>query len=285
LNIGRNNKISIRNDTLATRRVSPFWKDLTKYGTQSSEIRRSKMKPRKPRQVKIDLAVFQKTRWPHFSAQRTIISGGQKLFRELILDNHVSSSLKGPCTHHDVVMHITKHAAKPVEIESIPKELGLRVLLRGKIVFGHPGNCIENVARNYDGMHWWMSEVGLNLGVIASLEPNISRFDALAGRLIYEARSERRLSHRFPPGVIARIASRIDREGLKPHDCLVGTARRELTIWNQKHPNQTIHTFVAAVQSKVKNIRKGAKRRLYLAGDIYKSVCSASSRAEVRTIS
>jgi hypothetical protein len=181
-------------------------------------------------------------------------------------------------------MHIAKHPAKPMEIESIPKELGLRVLPRGKIVFGNPGNCIENVARNYDGMHWWMSEVGLNLGIVASLEPNISQFDALAGRLVYEARSEPRLSHRFPPGVISRIASRIDQKGFKPRDFLVGTARRELAIWNQKHPNQAIHTFVAAVESEVAKIRKGAKRRLYLAGDIYMNR-SASSGAEVRTIS
>lgn len=243
------------------------------------------MKPRKPRPIKIDLAVFQRTRWPHFSAQRTISCGGQKLFRDVILDNHVSSTLKGPCTHRDVVMHMAKHLAKPMEIESIPKEFGLRILPRGKIVFGHLGNCIEKVARNYDGMHWWMSEVGLNFGIVASSEPNISRFDARAGRLIYDARSERRLSHLFPPGVILRIASRIDLEGFKPRDYLVGAARRELAIWNQKHPNQAIHTFAAAVQSKVTKIRRSAKRRLYLAGDIYMNVRPALSGAKLRTIS
>jgi hypothetical protein len=230
------------------------------------------------------LAYLQKTRWPHFSSQRTIISGGQKLFRGLISDNFISSSIKGPCTHREVVMQIVKHSDKPLKLESIPKELGSCILPRGNILFGNPGDCLERIARNYPDMHWWMSDIGLNLGTVPNVSPNISQFDSFAGRLVCEARSKRQLSHRFLPGAIHGIAKMVDKKNFSLLPLLVGGARRELAVWNQKHPNQTIHTFVAAVKSEAPGIRSGAKRRLYLAGDRYMKARPDLSCTEVRTI-
>jgi hypothetical protein len=176
------------------------------------------------------------------------------------------------------VKQIAKHSEKPIPINSLSNALNQTVLPRGRTIFGFPGNYLDQIARNYDGMRWWVSENGVNMEVIASIGGNISPFDERAGRLMFEARSHRLSNGRLPLAEYSKIVDILDRAGFKPLDYLRGEFRKELAAWNQKYPKRAIHTFEKGLDSKLSLARRGIQKRLYRAESVWKKLTELSTQ-------
>ena len=114
--------------------------------------------------------------WRHFNRQKTFESGGQELYDDLLLANFVTHSVPGPCTMREVVEQIAQHAQKPIPIESLADRLSQPLLWRGKVLFGCPGDCLDQVVGNYDNLEWWISNKGLNvsIGSLPSIRENLA---------------------------------------------------------------------------------------------------------------
>ena len=211
--------------------------------------------------LRIDGARCTSLSWARFNLKKTIAQGGNKILGDLILNNVVSYTVLGPCTHRDVIEQIAQHSQTRIPIESLASDLGQQILPRGSVAYGFPGDYFDQIARNYDVMQWWVSKNGLNME--ASADSGLSPFDELAGRLMFAARP-RRENNRLPIEEYDKIARKLDRAGFKPVDHLEGTYRSSLAAWNQKYARKAIHTFREALSSRVPklDLRRGVQRRL-----------------------
>ncbi len=198
--------------------------------------------------------------WSRFSSDLTTKSGGRELYRDLIVNNYASCSIAAPCTDRDVIMEIAKRSQRVIPVDSLPNNLN--TLLRGRVVFGFPGNYFDQIARNYEGMHWWMSERGLNMQILVNTNEDISAFDELAGKLMYEAWLHRLPNGRLLTSEYVKIFGKLDMAGFGPLDFLTGESRKKLANWNQKKPNRAIHTFIELFNSKHALPRRGILKRL-----------------------
>jgi DNA modification methylase len=124
--------------------------------------------------------------WHRFNATKTRALGGLKLFRTTILNSVINYTVPATCTDRDVIEQIARQASIQIPIESLACELEQKVHVRGMTCFGFPGDYFDRIARNYDQMHWWVSKNGLNMEAAAIV--SLSPFDALAGKLMFEAR-------------------------------------------------------------------------------------------------
>lgn len=200
--------------------------------------------------------------WRRFNSKKTIATGGTKLFRTAILENVVNFTVPAPCTDRDVLEQIAGQSKPPIPIESLPDVLNKTVHPRGQTLFGFCGNRIDQIARNYPAMQWWISKNGLHMEAI--VDSNLSEFDALAGKLMSEARPRRGKNKRLAIAEYDKIVRELDRVGFKPVDHLEGKHRERLADWNKKNPRKAIKTFSAALSSKMPELtlRRGVKRRL-----------------------
>jgi hypothetical protein len=107
--------------------------------------------------------VIRRAGWSHFNLQQTLNSGGQHLYENLIPDNFVAFTVPAPCSMLKVVAAITERSTNPIPIDFISDELKQPVLLRGKVLFGNTGDCIEQVLDNYSQMEWWFTSKGLTI--------------------------------------------------------------------------------------------------------------------------
>jgi len=210
------------------------------------------------------------TIWRRFNSKKTIATGGTKLFRTAVLENVVNCTVSAPSTDRDVLEQIARQSKLPIPIESLPDVLNERVHPRGRTLFGFCGNRIDQIACNYPAMQWWISKNGLHMEAI--FNSNLSEFDALAGKLMSEARPKRGENKRLPNAEYDRIARELDRADLKPLDHLESKHRERLADWNRKYPRKAIKTFSAALSNKVPgvNLRRGVYRRLSRAESAWK---------------
>jgi hypothetical protein len=216
--------------------------------------------------------------WHRFNATKTRALGGLKLFRATILNNVINYTAPANCTDRDVVEQIAKQATIQIPIESLPCELEQRVHVRGKVCIGFPGKYFDQIARNYDQMQWWVSKNGLNME--AATIARLSTFDALAGKLMFEARPLRGTTGRLPAEEYKKIAAQVDEAGLKPQEHLEGKSRRQLADWNQKHPRKAVRTFQEALSGKSPSLdlRRAVQRRLQRAESAWRSQLPLSAR-------
>jgi hypothetical protein len=205
--------------------------------------------------------------WSRFSRKQTSRTGGLRLYRELILKNYVSCTVPAPCTHLDVTKQIAMQSLRRIPIETVPNDLNKCVLPRGRSIFGFPGDYFDQIALSYPNMRWWVSKKGLAMGVMASSKPKFKEFDALAGRLMYEARARRLSNGRLPSSEYRKIATALDKAHFKPIANLEGRCRVTLAGWNRRHPREAIHTFSKAIKvgkafPAFSYLRRGVQKRL-----------------------
>lgn len=208
--------------------------------------------------------------WKCFNSKKTIATGGTKLFRTAILETIVNCTVPAPCTDRDALDQIARQSQPPIPIESLPDVLNETVHFRGRTLVGFCGNGIDQIARNYPGMQWWISKNGLHMEAI--IDSNLSEFDALAGKLMSEARSRRRENKRLPPAEYDKIARELDHAGFNPVDHLEGMRRDDLANWNKKYPRKAIKTFVGALSSRAAglDLPRAVQRRLSRAESAWK---------------
>ncbi len=216
--------------------------------------------------------------WHRFNANKTRALGGLKLFRATILNNVINYTAPANCTDRDVIEQIAKQATIQIPIESRPCELEQRVHVRGMVCFGFPGKYFDQIARNYDQMQWWISKNGLNMEATAIVR--LSPFDALAGKLMFEARPLRSTTGRLATEEYTRIAAELDTAGFRPQEYLEGKFRKQLADWNQKHPRKAVRTFHDALSAKIPDLdlRRAVQRRLHRAESAWKSQLPLSAR-------
>ncbi|HEY5027836.1 MAG TPA: hypothetical protein VIK39_05460 [Candidatus Angelobacter sp.] len=212
--------------------------------------------------AEIDGARSTSIRWERFNSNKTSTNGGTELFRGAILENVVNCTVPAPCTGRDIVEQIATQAQKTIPIESLPDVLSQQVHCRAKTCFGFCGDTIDQIARNYPAMQWWISRNGLNMEV--SPPSDLSGFDALAGKLMFDARPRRGENNHLPIEEYKKIACQLDHAGFRPVKYLEGEYRDKLAEWNQIHPRKAIHTFGDALCSKVTELklRRAVQKRL-----------------------
>jgi hypothetical protein len=108
----------------------------------------------------------------------------------------------------------------------------------------------------------------------------LSSFDALAGKLMFEARPLRGTTGRLATEEYIKIAAQLDEARFKPKKYLEGKAREQLAGWNQKHPSKAIQTFQDAWSAKIPglDLRRAVQRRLQRAESAWKSQLPLSTR-------
>jgi len=216
--------------------------------------------------------------WHRFNATKTRALGGLKLFRATILNNVINYTAPANCTDRDVIEQIAKQATIQIPIESLPCELEQKVHVRGMVCFGFPGKYFDQIARNYDQMQWWISKNGLNMEATAIVR--LSPFDALAGKLMFEARPLRSTTGRLATEEYTRIAAELDTAGFRPQEYLEGKFRKQLADWNQKHPRKAVRTFHDALSAKIPDLdlRRAVQKRLQRAESAWRSQLPLSAR-------
>jgi len=216
--------------------------------------------------------------WHRFNATKTRALGGLKMFRATILNNVINYTAPANCTDRDVIEQIAKQATIQIPIESLPCELEQKVHVRGMVCFGFPGKYFDQIARNYDQMQWWISKNGLNMEATAIVR--LSPFDALAGKLMFEARPLRSTTGRLATEEYTRIAAELDTAGFRPQEYLEGKFRKQLADWNQKHPRKAVRTFHDALSAKIPDLdlRRAVQKRLQRAESAWRSQLPLSAR-------
>ena len=95
------------------------------------------------------------------SPRKRIRSGGEQMYNELIATNFISHSIASSCTVGELIEEIAEHSKKRIPIESIRAPLSTPGWTRGRVFFGNPGDCIEQILSVYPGAQWWVSKQGL----------------------------------------------------------------------------------------------------------------------------
>ena len=71
------------------------------------------------RQLRIDGSTCLPVLWSRFSSELTTSTAGRKLYRDLVVNNHVSCRIAGPAIHRDVIATIAQKSHKITPIESL----------------------------------------------------------------------------------------------------------------------------------------------------------------------
>lgn len=227
--------------------------------------------------LRVDLGRCHPSMWSRFSYEMTKLDGGQKMFRDLLLDNFVSWSVPGTCTHRDIATAIAQFSHKPIPIKHLPDNLHTHTSVRGITEFGFPGDCFDRIALNHEDMWWWISGDGLKMGILLPRALKLSPFEQLSGRLMCEALSNRGINGRIPVDLYRNIAVALDKAGFKPISSLRGLTRDKLGSWNKRHTKDPIHTFQQAISSRLVWLRVGLRKHLYRAAKKFKKAYPESS--------
>ena len=84
------------------------------------------------------------------------------------------------------VEQLAQTASSPIPIESLPEELAEIKFPPGRSYFGLLGQCLDQIACNYPGMYWWITDNGLKMRRLEPGRPALSEFDELAGKMAEE---------------------------------------------------------------------------------------------------
>ena len=209
------------------------------------------------------------SRWKRLSYEKTVSTGGLRLFRSLIGGGFVSFAVSAPCTDRDVAEQIALNSVPVIPIDLLSAELSEKSLSKGRTMFGSPWKYLDRIAESYPNLFWWISEKGLRMEVLPKPEPRIPTFDQVAGKLMFEAR-ERCLK----TGPLAKIdykAITDQLEDFRPLEHLPKEYRKQLALWNQSNQKRPIRTFSEAMETKRPPwLRRQVMRRLYRAEEKFR---------------
>ncbi len=181
-------------------------------------------------------------------------------FEAPVISDFVNFTLAAPYTDADVIQQIAEELQ--LRIESQPEQLRLTNFPRGIVVFGSAADELDNITANYHNLHWSIDDGVLRFAVLSNARKSLSRFDALAGRLMAEARPRRAANGRLDSSEYTKIAAELDKH-FRLLDHLEHSSRQELAKWNQTNPRKVIHTFMEALNSRLNSgrFRRAALRR------------------------
>lgn len=208
-------------------------------------------------------------RWHALDWKRTVKTGGRRSFSHLVLNNFVNASIPSGWNSREVVEQIAGRCSTPIQIEHLSKTLNGSKLIRGRTVFGSPGNFFDQIAESHEAV-WWISAHGLNIQETQKLGSMCSPFDKLVGAIMVREKKTSKSSNRwFPKHVFLEVAVHLDENGFKLSDNLESKCRRDLGRWNQRHQQHPIRTFAGALSSGRPWLQRGIKLRFYRAKSRY----------------
>ena len=78
------------------------------------------------------------SRWKRLSYEKTVSTGGLRLFRNLIEGGFISWSVLAPCTDREVAEQIALNSKPAIPVDLLSAELSKKPLLSGVTMFGSP---------------------------------------------------------------------------------------------------------------------------------------------------
>jgi hypothetical protein len=110
--------------------------------------------------------------WQRFDPVRTKETGGDL---KSLAGKFVNFTIPAGSTHRDEVEAIARQFQPPVAIKSLEEKLSEKRFVRSKTIYGLVADEIDEIAANYEDMHWWVSEDGLNMAIMSPATPKLSR--------------------------------------------------------------------------------------------------------------
>ena len=159
-----------------------------------------------------------------------------------------------------------------VEIISAGIELLATTLFNALEQIAHITNVIQNVYYPSARIPVVITSLSWDEAEQLGERHGLSKFETLAGYLLNGARAIR--GYRLAASDYARIALRLDEEGLRPVQCLEGIARKRLAN-NNRDARKAIHTFGEALASE--DFRRGTLRSLYRAHYLWQEILYLSA--------
>jgi hypothetical protein len=199
--------------------------------------------------------------WECFSRTKTESSGGSI---KVLQESFVSIQLPTQATLRDVLEAIGRQCNPPIAIASLDETFAAhRCPPRGVTIFGNAGDRINDIVSRHDGLHWWISAVGLNVAGGPMNAATMSAFDELAGTMYFNGSEDGVLSKE----VLLQIAEALDKAGFSLKE-LQPAQRKPIIEHNRKYAKVAIKTFVQAARHS--RFARCVSRRLYVARDRYK---------------
>jgi hypothetical protein len=138
-------------------------------------------------------------------------------YGDALLYSFINFSVPANVTNFDVVKTIAEKSGIP--IESLCEDMNQPEFFRGRVFYGYVGNVLDQIAEDYIGMQWWVSDGGLNMVTVkpenpARRPPILA--ELLEARPAKEQQTKRRRIRKTNPKVM-RIRARVlelRREGL-----------------------------------------------------------------------
>ncbi|MGA2713572.1 MAG: DUF2513 domain-containing protein [Bryobacteraceae bacterium] len=153
--------------------------------------------------------------WRRFNNEKT---SNTSPLRETLIHTVIGVTVPKEFSNRDVVELIA--AKSEIPIESLSTVLNEPIFSRARTMHGFVGDEFDQIARDYEGMQWWLSDNGLNMDIVSPATPQRApTFDELVGRPMLAEPTEIGKQRRRgkPDPVVARIKKKVrelKKEGL-----------------------------------------------------------------------
>lgn len=201
--------------------------------------------------------------WEHFDWKRSREMGGDV---RRFMESFINFSRPPGSSPREDIQEMSRAATPPFEIVRLSERLDEMRWPRGKTYFGWVGRKIDEHLRNYEDLCWWLEKGGLVIDTIAPDESQLSEFDRVAGKLVYDGTQNGRLS----ADTIRQIADDLDEARFTLAENLQPAQWKPIANHNQKFAKKAIKTFAAAVSNP--RLVYYIRRRLYVARERYLKV-------------
>jgi hypothetical protein len=112
--------------------------------------------------------------WSHFSISKT---SKTSKWRDALVQTFASVTIPKNRTSRDAIEHIAGYCGIPVEY--IATDLERPVYSRAQTFYGFAGDLFDGVAKNYQNVKWWVSDIGLKMAVVEGPAPRLASFEEL----------------------------------------------------------------------------------------------------------
>lgn len=193
---------------------------------------------------------------------------------DLAFNNFISVTVLKGASHRKIIEEIARCAQKPFTVGELSPVLDDRGTIRGKVCFNHVWKVIDDLAQNWEGMRWWMTQKGLSVQTFTPRElairirlTELTPLEAMAGKLFVD----RTVNGRVSTKDVAEIAKILDQNKLSLKDSLTREEWQLIVARNQKFSRRPIRSFEQAFREYPRIVR----RVLYRARDRYSTATNS----------
>ncbi|HTX42848.1 MAG TPA: hypothetical protein VMD25_13510 [Acidobacteriaceae bacterium] len=191
-----------------------------------------------------------------------------------VVPNPVNFSLPPGCSDADVIRRAATEFN--LRIDTLPQQLEERKHPRGKSFLGAAADLFDGITLSHPGLRWSKLTDGVLRFASGTMRP-LNEFDLIAGRLMYELKSNRK-SYRLSSSEWLSVARELDAKRLSPLDHLEPAQKEKLDVYNRNQRIQIQCWAIAFQRSgrRVNDVRRALKQRLNRACDRYQKSLNAN---------